>query len=164
MNCMLYVCTVHFLVPFTKVCFAAYCVYMKAQKIWEVIHTEHSRDPVYYIIGRERERFSQLPLVYPFQWKSHIAHTLSLSITHAETHTSTHTHTQAQHKDRTHSNLSGEYPLCYKKGGNDWCTYELKFNWRTWLPVMAAIHQLGCVTPPFQTHKKVKTEFPSLQV
>lgn len=37
--------------------------------------------------------------------------------------------------------------------GNDWCTWELKFNWRTQLSVIAAIHQLDPETPLFQEEK-----------
>lgn len=60
-------------------------------------------------------------------------------------HTHTHTH---RHKDKMPSNQSREYPLCCKRGRNDWCTYELKFNWRTHFQVIGAIYQLNTETPP----------------
>lgn len=60
------------------------------------------------------------PLVYHFQWKIPI---FSISNTH------TLTHSQAYHKDRTHSNQSFEYPLCYKEGKwlmHIWIKVQLK--------------------------------------
>lgn len=62
-------------------------------------------------------------------------------------HTQTHTHNTHHCKDKMFSNQSSKYPLCCKRGRNDWCTYELKFNWRTHFPVIAAIHQLNPETP-----------------
>lgn len=66
-----------------------------------------------------------------------------------------HSRAQAHRKDKMRSNQSCEYPLCCKRGeGNDWCIYELKFNWRTQLSVIAAIHQLDPETPLFQKEKE----------
>lgn len=44
---------------------------------------------------------------------------LSLALSHTLTGTAMCTKPQSHHKDKMHHNKSCEYPLCYKKGGND---------------------------------------------
>lgn len=73
---------------------------------------EHSWGPVYFIMETKREeretgRYS-LYLVYHLPTKKSVFSLVPLRPLHTQTHT--------HHKDKMHSNLSSEYPLCCKRG------------------------------------------------